>query len=326
MNFKIDFDIKAPDSPINIRQNLLMMGSCFASAIGKKLVEHKFNTLVNPNGILFNPINIFEAIDSYINKKVYTKNDLFLHNELWYSWQHHGMFADIDQETTLMKINDSQQKAITQIEKTDTLILTFGSAYVYELKDTNEIVSNCHKVPQKSFTKRLLTVNEIVNTFNKSKILTLNSNIILTVSPVRYLRDGLVENNLSKAILLQSVHELVRQHKNVCYFPSFEIVMDELRDYRFFDNDLVHPNQLAIDYVWLRFCEAMFDQETKSFLKNIDEILTAKNHRPFNATTQQHLDFLNTYLIRTEKLSRAFPFVNLDEEINYFNSGISAKN
>ncbi|MEI6595027.1 MAG: GSCFA domain-containing protein [Bacteroidota bacterium] len=318
MNFKINFDIQPPQSKINIKQNLMMMGSCFAENIGEKLLLHKFNNLINPNGILFNPINIFDALHSYIEGKIYTENDLFLYDELWYSWQYHGRFADIDKEAALTKINDSQKLAIAQIKNVDHLILTFGSAYVYELKDSNEIVSNCHKVPQQKFNKRLLSVKEIVDAFNKSNIKNLKSNIILTVSPVRYFRDGLVENNHSKAILIQAVHELIREHKNLYFFPAYEIVMDELRDYRFFENDLVHPNDLAVGYVWERFCETMLDDETKNFVKSIDEILSAKNHRPFNPNTQKHLEFLNTYLTKTELLNKAFPFLNLEAEKNYF--------
>ncbi len=318
MNFKINFDIQPPESKINIKQNLMMMGSCFAENIGEKLSLHKFNNLINPNGILFNPINIFDALNSYIEGKIYTENDLFLHDELWYSWQYHGRFSDVEKDVALTKINDSQRLAIAQIKNVDHLMLTFGSAYVYELKNINEIVSNCHKVPQQKFNKRLLTVNEIVDAFNKSKIKNLKSNIILTVSPVRYFRDGLVENNHSKAVLIQAVHELIREHKNLYYFPAFEIVMDELRDYRFFENDLVHPNDLAVAYVWERFCETMLDDETKSFLKSMDEILSAKNHRPFNSNTQKHLEFLNTYLTKTELLNKAFPFLSLEAEKNYF--------
>lgn len=318
MNFKLNFEIQAPETKINIRQNLLMMGSCFAENIGKKLVEHKFNTLVNPNGILFNPINIFDALKSYQEEKIYTENDLFLQDELWYSWQHHGLFADIDKQVALQKINDSQQQAISHIKNVDTLILTFGSAYVYELKDTNQIVSNCHKVPQQKFTKRLLSVNEIVDAFTKSKILTLTSNILLTISPVRYFRDGIAENNLSKSILIQAVHEIIRQHKSCYYFPAYEIVIDELRDYRFYEKDLSHPNELAIEYVWERFSETLFDDETRTILKEIKEISAAKNHRPFNVNTSQYRAFLNTYLTKTKSLKAAFPFLNLADELSYF--------
>jgi hypothetical protein len=245
---------------------------------------------------------------------------LFLHNELWFSWQHHGVFADIDRSVALKKINDSQQQAISQIKKIDTLILTFGSAYVYELKETNQIVSNCHKVPQQNFNKRLLSVNEIVEAFNKSNILNLNSNIIFTISPVRYFRDGLVENNLSKAILIQAVHEIMSQYKNSYYFPAYEIVIDELRDYRFFDKDLVHPNELAIEYVWERFCETLFDDETNIILKEIKEIISAKNHRPFNQNTIQHKQFLKTYLQKTNSLIKQYPFLKMEEERLYFGS------
>jgi len=318
MNFKINFDIQPPESKLNIKHKLMLLGSCFASTIGEKLVEHKFKTLINPNGILFNPINVFSSLQSYILGKTFTEKDLFLNEELWYSWQHHGLFADMDKKVALKNINHSQEQAISYIKNVDTLILTFGSAFVYEHSETKEIVANCHKVAQKHFKKRLLTVTEIVQAFNQCGIVNLDSKIILTVSPVKYLRDGLIENTLSKSILIQSIYEIIQQHKNVYYFPSYEIVTDELRDYRFYENDMVHPNALAINYVWERFGNTLFDEETMKLLKEIKDILSAKQHKPFNPKTIKHQFFLKTYLEKAKTLSNNFPFLDLKEEINYF--------
>ena len=322
MNFKLDFDFKPPLSSINIKQHLLMTGSCFAEHIGKKLSQHKFNLDINPNGILFKPVSIIQSLQSYIDGKLFDENDLFIHHGLWYSWQHHGMFADADRSVALRKINASQQHAISQMKYADHLILTLGSAYVYELKETNEIVANCHKVPQQIFDKRLLSVKEIIAAFESfMKNISALPNVpqmILTVSPVRYLGDGLIENNHSKAILIRAVHELVEQHSNCYYFPSYEIVMDELRDYRFFEKDLVHPNELAIDYVWERFCETMFDEETKNVFKKIQQIISAKQHRPFHPGTIQYQQFLKNYLERIIELTKQYPFLDMEEEKNFF--------
>lgn len=318
MDFKLSFDIKPPSSKINIQQKLLLMGSCFAEHIGEQLRYHKFDTLVNPNGILFNPVSIFNAVKYYTDKKILDEQELFQHNDLWYSWEHHGLFSDVKKEVALQKINDSQQQAISYFNQADYLIFTFGSAYVYELKETNKIVANCHKVQQQKFNKKLLSVDEIVKCYESISSSLNNKKIIFTVSPVRYIKDGVVENNISKAILIQSIYELIKKYPNCYYFPAYEIVIDELRDYRFFEKDFVHPNKLAIEYVWERFSETMFDYETKSILEELKQILTAKQHKPFHRNTKQHQQFLKTYLDKTNALVEQFPFIKMKEEQDYF--------
>lgn len=319
MNFKLEFDINPPKTKINIRDKMLMLGSCFAENIGDRLSDHKFNLMTNPNGILFNPVSIIQSLQSYAEGVLCNEEDLFYHDELWRSWNHHGCFSDSEKTKTLEKINASQRHAIQYYKNAKHVIITFGSAFVYELKETNRIVANCHKVPQQHFNKRLLSVDEIIAVFEQSKIAESKSQIILTVSPVRYLRDGLPENNLSKSILLQAVHQLVSMHNNVFYFPAYEIVMDELRDYRFFEEDMVHPNQLAVDYVWERFCDSMLDDETKNMLEEIKPIITAKNHRPFHPDLKSHQQFLKTNYNKVCELEKKYDFLHFEEEKEYFN-------
>ena len=314
MNFKLDFDMKLPQSQINMHDGLLMLGSCFAENIGNHLRDHKFNVMPNPNGILFNPMSMIESLRSYASELVWKESDVFYHNELWHSWYHHSVFSAPDKAVALKKMNDSQKQANQQYKNTKHVIITFGSAFVFELKETSQIVANCHKVPQQNFTKRVLTVDEIVSAFELSKIAAHQSQIILTVSPVRYIGDGLPENNLSKAILLQAVHRLVSMYSNVYYFPAYEIVMDELRDYRFFEKDMIHPNQLAIDYVWERFCDTMLDQETKYILTEIKPIMMAKKHRPFHPDLKSHQQFLRANYLKVCELEKRYPFLNFEEE------------
>jgi hypothetical protein len=295
-----------------------MMGSCFAEHIGEQLQHHKFDTLVNPNGILFNPISIFNAVKNYADKQLLKELELFEYNDLWYSWEHHGLFADIKKETALQKINDSQQQAISYFNQADYLIFTLGSACVYELKETNKIVANCHKVQQKKFNKKLLSVDEIVKSYETISTVLSDKKIVFTVSPVRYIRDGIVENNISKAVLIQAIYELMKKYPNCYYFPAYEIVIDELRDYRFFEKDLVHPNKLAIEYVWERFSETIFDDETKNILIELKQILSAKQHKPFHKNSIQHQQFLETYLDKTNALVKAYSFIKMEEELAYF--------
>lgn len=318
MEFKLQFDIKPPETRINISEDILLIGSCFAENIGIRLIENKFKSLINPNGILFNPISILNAIKSYKDEKIFSDNDLLFFNELWHSWEHHGDFSDMEKGNVIAKINTSQQQASVHFNKAKHIVITFGSAYVYELNDTKNIVANCHKFPQQNFTKRILSVDEIIEAFENSGLANEQKQIILTVSPVRYLRDGLIENNLSKSVLIQAVHELLKKYNHVFYFPAYEIVIDELRDYRFFEDDFLHPNKLAVDYVWERFVETIFDEDTKNIGKEISKIIHAKNHKPFNRLTKSHQLFLENYLVITKSLATNYPFLHLENELNYF--------
>ncbi len=295
MDFTLPFPIKQTEKQISIKQTLLFMGSCFAEEVGNKMIERKFNTLVNPHGILYNPNILCDAISDYIDRKIYVKEDLFQHNELWQSFNHHGRFSDRNENICLTSINKEIKQAQNQLKKANWLIVTFGSAFAYINKKTNSIVANCHKLPSSEFEKILLHKNQIISLWSK-QLATLqkfnsNLNILFTVSPVRYTRDGLIENNRSKGILLDVVHTLVEENSSCFYFPAYEIVIDELRDYRFFKEDLVHPNELAINYVWEKFVNTICDDETKKFLSEYEPLLKSLNHRPFQEETAAYQKF-----------------------------------
>ncbi|MGZ3865240.1 MAG: GSCFA domain-containing protein [Bacteroidia bacterium] len=295
MELILPFNITPPERQFNIKDSIVLMGSCFAEEMGLKLKERRFNALLNPHGILFNPLSMAEALEDYQTKKQYTQKDIFPANELWHSFKHHGAFSNSDNIKCLQHINMAIDIANVKLKNCKWLILTFGSAHAYRLKEDNTLVANCHKVPSSNFTKILLTKEEIVSTWQKQidnlKKSNPALNILFTVSPVRYIRDGIIENNRSKAILLDSVHKLAEQNVNCSYFPAYEIVIDELRDYRFFKEDLVHPNELAIKYVWEKFVNACCDNETQNFLKEYEPLLQGMHHRPLQENTEAYKKF-----------------------------------
>ncbi|MFZ1783827.1 MAG: GSCFA domain-containing protein [Ferruginibacter sp.] len=321
MDFRLAFTPKPFDVKINHRQKLLLIGSCFTEQIGTKLSNHKFSVLDNPNGILFNPVSITRSVSSYINNKQYRETDLFYQNESWNSWEHHSRFSHPDKAVCLACINESQTKAHEFLKHADWLLITLGSAFVYELED-QQVVANCHKVPTDKFTKRLLAVEEIYAALQMMNEAALAVNpglkIIFTISPVRHLRDGFVENNRSKAALIQAVHQLADKNNNCFYFPAYELVIDDLRDYRFFAEDMVHPNYAATNYVWEKFTAACIDEPSQQLMKEIAVIVSAKNHKAFNPSSELHKKFLQTNLDKVNKLQQQFPYIDFNEEAAYF--------
>ncbi|MDR6569168.1 GSCFA domain-containing protein [Chitinophaga ginsengisegetis] len=322
MQFHLSFPVAPLSAAIQYDHELLLMGSCFAEEIGEKLQEHRFNTVVNPHGILYNPLSITKALTSYLDGKVYTPEDLFQHNDLWNSWDHHSRFSGLTPEATLDNISRMQAAATHAIENADWLVITLGSAHAYILKENNRLVGNCHKVPAGNFYKRLLTVDEIVtaldNVMHRLFFRNKKINILFTVSPVRYIRDGVVENNLSKAILLQAVHHLVNKFNRLFYFPAYELVIDDLRDYRFYKEDMVHPNELAVNYVWEQVVKAGISPASQELLHSIAEINRAANHRPFNPESAQHRQFLQHYAAKVQQLMAAHPQLKLDDLLQRF--------
>ena len=246
---KVEYD-KAPCKISHLSKSLLL-GSCFAENIGCLMRENKFDCDVNPFGILYNPLSVSKALDDIIACKHYGPDDLFFHQECYHSYMHHGSFSATNREMVLDTINTRLSKASQRLAQTEVLIITFGTAWVYYLQSTREVVSNCHKMPAKTFVREKLTVNDIVETYSsliaKLQQCSPNLRLLFTVSPIRHVKDGLHENQLSKATLLLAIDELTRKFpEQVSYFPAYEIVMDELRDYRFYADDMGQPSALAI--------------------------------------------------------------------------------
>ncbi|MDB5200705.1 MAG: hypothetical protein JWQ27_114 [Ferruginibacter sp.] len=326
MEFRLEFTPKPFVQKLRHQDKLFLMGSCFTEQIGSKLAQHKFSVLDNPNGILFNPVSISQSLTSYMEQKHYGETDLFYENELWGSWQHHTRFSALKQDDALAMINASQEKAHDFLKEADWLLLTLGSAFIYE-KEGQGVVANCHKVPTDKFNKKLMTVDEVIRAFDtviyRLKIFNPALKIIFTISPVRHLRDGFVENNRSKATLITAVHHLVDKFDGLFYFPAYELVIDDLRDYRFFAEDMVHPNYAATNYVWEKFQTACIDDAARGLMKEIALINNARNHKAFNPQSAAHQKFLAANLRKIEQLRAQYPHLNLAEEAAYFAAGQS---
>lgn len=323
MEFRLEFTPKPFPVKINHAHRLFLAGSCFTEQIGNKLAAHKFCIIDNPHGILFNPVSIAKSMVSYIENKRYTEADLFFQDELWGSWDHHTRFSSLSADDCLRKINASQEAAHTFLKGADWLLLTLGSAFVYELEN-KRVVANCHKMPTDKFTKRLLSSEEVITTLDtlvyRLKQFNPTLQVIFTVSPVRHLRDGFVENNRSKATLLNAVHHLTDKFERLSYFPSYELIIDDLRDYRFYAEDMVHPNYAATNYVWEKFLATCIDAPSQELMSEIYKINAAMNHKPFNPTSAAHKNFKSKYLQLCTAMQQKYAYMNLSEQVDYFAS------
>ena len=322
MQFFTNINIKSLQPPITYNDKLMLVGSCFTEHIGNYLEEVKFRVLQNPHGILFDPISVCKSIESYIENRQYNEDDLFYYNEAWHSWQHHSRFSGIDKEKVLEKVNQSQQTAHTFLKQADWLMITLGSSFVYKLVEQQQPVANCHKMPAQTFVKHLSTIEETIVALDTVLYRLFQFNpelkVMFTISPVRHLRDGVVDNNRSKARLIEAVHHLVNKFDRLHYFPAYEIVIDVLRDYRFFDTDLAHPNYAATQFVLEKFAESCCSESTRTTMEEIKKLVIARNHKPFNPTSNQHKKFLEVQLSKTEALQKQLPYLDFTKEIDCF--------
>lgn len=322
MEFFLPFHLPTLPFKISYKDKILLIGSCFSEEIGNKFNDIKFNVLQNPNGILYDPMSIVDALSSYIENKTYKTENLFELNGLWHSWQHHSLFSGIDQNEVLEKINMSQVEAHHFLKKANFLIITFGTAFKYQLKNTREDVANCHKAPAAFFEKILLPTKEItssvLSTLTALEEFNPDLKIIFTISPVKHVKDGVIENNRSKARLIDAVHCVVDKKPGAFYFPSYELVTDVLRDYRFYKTDFVHPNEEAVNFVFKKFCENLLDESSKNIMAEINKILDAANHKPFLKESVAHQKFIAAQLNNIEKIEIDYPFINLSKEKKYF--------
>ena len=286
------------------------------------LKELKFDVLQNPNGILYDPLSISSALNSYIENMQYKEDDLFSLNELWHSWHHHSIFSGMNKETVLQNINRSQTEAHLFLKNASWLIITLGTSYNYQLKDSLQHVANCHKAPKDFFEKKLLSVEEITSClFNViSKLQSYNSHlkIIFTVSPVRHVKDGVIENNRSKARLIEAIHSIKENNKGIFYFPAYELIIDVLRDYRFYKDDLVHPTETATTFVFENFCDVYLDETAKKLLEEIKSIIAAFKHKPFQSESAAHKKFQLAQLEKVKIIKTNFPSIDFSKEEQFF--------
>ena len=294
MNFRTEINLQKEINSIDYKSNIILIGSCFSDNIGEKFNYFKFKSLINPFGVVYNIVSIEKLITRTLQNSSFTKSDFIFYNEIWQSLDLHSNFSHKYLESAINQANESLKQTRKQLLKASHIIITLGTSWVYKYKKDNTVVANCHKIPQTKFTKTLLSVNDIKESLNKIikiiKKYNLNINIVLTVSPVRHLKDGFIENSQSKAHLLTAIHQLNK--KNTFYFPAYEIMLDDLRDYRFYKNDMLHPNNLAIEYIWNCFKRAWLNKSTDSLIKKIDIIQKGLKHKPFNPDSKKHKDFI----------------------------------
>ena len=296
MNFTTKIPITQNANPIDYNSKIVSFGSCFAENMGDKLLYYKFQTQVNPFGIIFNPFSIEKLIERVVLQRYFTKDDIFFFNERWHCYEVHSELSDADAEVFLSKLNQILSDTQKQLQQATHIIITYGTSWVYRNIETNGIVANCHKVPQKQFSKELLSIDSIQKSIQNtvSLIATLNPkcNFIFTVSPVRHLKDGFVENQVSKAHLIAAIYATTNtKQQTLNYFPSYEIMMDELRDYRFYADDMMHPSPMAIDYIWERFAATQIDASAITTMELVQTIQKGLAHRPFNPNSESHQKF-----------------------------------
>ncbi|WP_298237913.1 GSCFA domain-containing protein [uncultured Algibacter sp.] len=307
---------KQSNNLIDYNSNILLIGSCFSENIGNKLEYFKFQNLQNPFGILFHPKAIERLFENAISKKKYTKADVFFLNEQWHCFDGHSKLSKPSKDDLLNFLNEQLEITNTQIYNSSHVIVTLGTAWVYRNIDSNTIVANCHKVPQKQFDKELLSVELICQSLKNIIDLIQSKNpkvsVIFTVSPVRHLKDGFIENMQSKAHLIAAVHQLLSnsaESRNLNYFPSYEIMMDELRDYRFYNEDMIHPSELAINYIWEAFKTVWVSEEVSKIMDDVDYIQKGLQHKPFNQNSEAHIQFLEKLESRKQILASKLPHI-----------------
>lgn len=313
MQFATPVPIPKSSHSIDYASKVVSLGSCFAENMGNKLNYFKFQNTTNPFGILFHPLALQKIIHKAVRQELFSEKDVFYHNERWHSFDVHSELSLADKTTFLENLNSGIGNFHNALLESSHVIITLGTSWVYRKIETDAIVANCHKVPQAAFKKELLSVVQIkeslleiigtISTFNPK------TKLIFTVSPVRHIKDGFVENQWSKANLISSLQEVVHATESTSYFPSYEIMMDELRDYRFYAEDMIHPGSLAIDYIWKRFAETWISEDASSIMQEIDSIQKGLNHRSFNPQSEQHQKFLENLQNKILVLKSKYPFM-----------------
>lgn len=315
MQFRTKISIPKNNNSIDYNSKIVSLGSCFAENMAEKLDYFKFQNICNPFGIIFNPVAIEKMIYRMVNQSFYTEKDIFFHNERWHCFEVHSDLSNADKQELIANLNTILTVAKLQLQAASHIIITYGTSWVYRNVESNAVVANCHKVPQAAFSKEILSVETIKksmqNTLDLIQKINPNVNFIFTVSPVRHLKDGFAENQLSKAHLISAIYQILQleicNQKSAIYFPSYEIMMDELRDYRFYAADMIHPNAVAIDYIWQRFSETSIADKSQSIMQEIETIQKGLAHKPFNPESESHQQFLSKLQDKIAKLQKQFP-------------------
>lgn len=294
---------------IGYEDPILLMGSCFADNIGRKLSEHKFKIDQNPFGTLYNPASIAQSLERLLDPVPFSPDDLFQHEGSYHSFAHHSRFSATDESSCLEQINSRLDHSSRFLKEARILIITLGTAYVYRLKENGKVVANCHKLPERLFERSMLSTDAITQEWSSllDKLWQHNPKlqILFTVSPIRHWKDGAHGNQLSKATLLLAVEQLQQCFpKQVHYFPAYELMMDELRDYRFYADDLLHPSNVAIEYIWQRFAESLLSNEAQALAKEWISIQKAIDHKPFRPESEAYRQFILQTLLKIERINK----------------------
>ena len=316
MKLQTQIPLEKVESCIDYNSRLVLLGSCFVENLGKKFDYFKFRQLQNPFGILFHPLAIEQLVSGAVRGETYSETDIFNLNGLWHCYDAHSDLSDTSQKELLEKLNGGLTSTRKHLESASHIIITLGTAWAYRHDETGGIVANCHKVPQKEFSKELVDIPEIIDSVQRIVKLVQSVNasvqLVFTVSPVRHLKDGFVENQRSKAHLIAALHRLLTTSidtPNLSYFPSYEIVMDELRDYRFYERDMVHPNSLAIDYIWEKFKSVWISDTAYSIMDEVETVQRGISHRPFHPGSEQHGRFKKDLEKKITELKKRHPFM-----------------
>ena len=310
MELRTEVTVNPLPFSIGHKDKVMLMGSCFTNNINAKLIKHGFETFDNPYGITFNPLSLSKQLKEIIEYKKYTDEDISEANGRFFSFQHHSSFSNVHFYDLLVNINESITKARLFLKEAKVLFISIGTAWSWGHIEKSCIVNNCHKVPAKEFdlvlgecrdiNKEFQDVFEMLNHFNP------DLQIVFTISPVRHLRNGAVNNSRSKSVLISSVHNLVDEYSQAHYFPSYEILMDDLRDYRFYNDDMVHPSDKALEYVWSKFGDAFFEPKTKEANQETAKVRAMLDHRPFNPESEEYHKFLDKLEVKKSRLKKEY--------------------
>ncbi|MFI3285609.1 MAG: GSCFA domain-containing protein [Rikenellaceae bacterium] len=314
MKFRTEIDIPKAKQQLDYSNKILALGSCFALSIGGRLQDLKFNICVNPIGVLFNPLSICSTLQRLSSCRLIDIEELQQSRGEWFHFDFHSSLSDVSSQLALQRINNAIKCGAKAIEQCDTVIITLGTAWVYELLNSGRVVANCHKEPAKRFTRRALSIEEIVEALGAQVSNFPKKQFIFSLSPIRHLLDGLTENSLSKALLRVAIARVVEQYDNASYFPSYETLIDDLRDYRFYAEDMLHPSQQAIDYIWAKFQESYITSSAMETMEGVSKIIRAAAHRPFNVASSAHQTFCRKQLEQIKN----YPMIDFGKESAYF--------
>jgi GSCFA family len=329
MDLRTTFNIVPADRKITYNDPVMFLGSCFATSTGRQFELGHMPVLINPSGTIYNPVSVINTLNTITDNRKYSLKDLYNHNGTWVSFSHYTDFSSEDPDEVLEKINKRSEEALKFMSGVKYLFITFGTARVYRWNETGSIVSNCHKIPASRFTRELLTPDDIVSLWikelDKLKSIFPDLKIVFTISPVRHWKDGAHGNQVSKSVLFVAVEELLRHRSGPEYFPSYELLMDDLRDYRYYADDMLHPSDLAVEYIWNAFTQCYFDKETTGLWQEAVKITKAFSHRLRNHTGKHVRQFAENMMRQIDSLAKKVPGIDFKDEMTYFEELLKKK-